>query len=498
MSPNDRAAPSTPDTKAQPASGRPQPERAGEKPVAGQPSSERSGAERPTTRTGGQQPAQSRRLLSRDGSWWWNGRRWIAAVTEDGLWRWDGGRWQPTVDLAGKRPEDLAATLALLAEDRYGQAGAVLAERTAEWQPDGELAGLAHQAQDLGARLRRAEEALADGPAGRGILGRRNLAPHERRQLEDERDAVRSQYRALTAQIGREAPQPSLKEADDTLSAARLLDERADLLRTGLSEVDEAERMRADAAVAGQKELAAAEEARLKALQEARRAVETAESQHAWRISEARNRLRAVLTPGSGELKAGLGLLRLHAALLETPGGRLPAAGLRAVADSATMLWRNYREPLLDLVLLETPEAESFLTALTERSTSIFLLITGPTGSALWACPPGQENAARRFAAVVTEHAREAAAVKEERDARARKAENELDVITRDRSPVEAAESELARIEADPSLLGAIDDARQRLERARADTPELNDARRKVLELSRRVIAPPEPLRVAT
>ena len=125
------------------------------------------------------------------------------------------------------------------------------------------------------------------------------------------------------------------------------------------------------------------------------------------------------------------------------------------------------------------------------------LLIIGPTGATLWACPPGQEKGARRFAAVVGEHAREAAAARQEREGKSRKAESELDSVTRDRSRVEAAEAELARVEADPGLLGAIDDARQRLERARADTPELHDARRKVLELARRVIAPPEPLRVA-
>jgi hypothetical protein len=319
----------------------------------------------------------------------------------------------------------------------------------------------------------------------------------DRRQLEEERDALRSEYRALTARVGREAPQPSVKEADDILAGARNLDERAAMLTAGLAEVDEAERMRADAAVAAQKELAAAEEARLKALQEARRAVETAEAGQAWAVAEARGRLRAVLTPGSGELKAGLGLLRLHATLLETPNGRLPAAGLSAYADTATQLWKEHRDTLADLVLLETPEAENFLTALTEGSSALFLLITGPTGALLWASPPGQEKGARRFAAVVTEHSREAIAARQERDTKARKAENELDSVTRDRSRIESAEAELARIEADPALLGAIDDARQRLERARADTPELNDARRKVLELARRVIASPEPLRVA-
>ena len=40
-------------------------------------------------------------------------------------------------------------------------------------------------------------------------------------------------------------------------------------------------------------------------------------------------------------------------------------------------------------------------------------------------------------------------------------------------------------------------EAKQRLERARADTPELVDARRKVQELVRKVTASPEPLQVA-
>ena len=48
---------------------------------------------------------------------------WVPATTEDGLWKWDGSRWKGTVDLEGKRPEDLATTLALLAEDRYSEAG---------------------------------------------------------------------------------------------------------------------------------------------------------------------------------------------------------------------------------------------------------------------------------------------------------------------------------------------------------------------------------------
>src|SRR4030081_3882611 len=96
----------------------------------------------------------TRRLLSGDGAWWWNGRRWVPATTEDGLWKWDGSRWKGTVDLEGRRPEDLATTLALLAEDRYSEAGQILARRAVEWQPDGQL-------RDLVERARVAEERRA-------------------------------------------------------------------------------------------------------------------------------------------------------------------------------------------------------------------------------------------------------------------------------------------------------------------------------------------------
>jgi len=182
--------------------------------------------------------------------------------------------------------------------------------------------------------------------------------------------------------------------------------------------------------------------------------------------------------------------------LAEVPS--VPAAGSVASVDTAQALWADHREALADLVLMEAPESETFLDALTEGSSALFLLVIGRTGTALWPCPPGQEKAAQRFATVVCDHAREAGRNKRERDERARQAEAELDQVTRDRSSIEAAETELARVEADPGLLGAIDDARERLNRARADTPELIEARRKVLELARRLVAPPEPLRAAT
>src|SRR5437660_12673576 len=109
--------------------------------------------------------ANTRRLLSGDGAWWWNGRRWVPATTEDGLWKWDGSRWRGTVDLEGKRAEDLATTLALLAEDRYSEAGTILAQRSGEWEPEGGMRDLVERAMESEGRLRRVEEGidLADG-----------------------------------------------------------------------------------------------------------------------------------------------------------------------------------------------------------------------------------------------------------------------------------------------------------------------------------------------
>jgi hypothetical protein len=79
---------------------------------------------------------------------------------------------------------------------------------------------------------------------------------------------------------------------------------------------------------------------------------------------------------------------------------------------------------------------------------------------------------------------------------KARRAVDRLDAVTRDCSPVEAAEAELARVEADPRIVGMLDDAHQRLESG--DTPELIDARQKVLELARRLTEPPELLKPVT
>ena len=38
--------------------------------------------------------------FSDDGYWWWDGTRWLPAISEDGRWRWDGRQWLPRQAIA--------------------------------------------------------------------------------------------------------------------------------------------------------------------------------------------------------------------------------------------------------------------------------------------------------------------------------------------------------------------------------------------------------------
>jgi hypothetical protein len=422
-----------------------------------------------------QRGSRTRSLLSPDESWWWNGRRWVPARTEDGLWAWNGSRWRTAAELEGKPPEVLAGALIALADERRTEAGAILAARAAEWQPEGELRDLVSRAEEIAARLQQTQEGLTAAP-NRRMLGRRSAVAADSHALEAERETLRAQQRTLHAQIGRLAPHPTVKEADDALAAARILEERSALVTSALDQVQKAERVQAEAQAAARRELAAREEARLEA------------------IAEARDRFRSTLRTGMGDLEVGLGQLYLHSRVLRTPSGSLPTAGLIAAEGTATTLWRSHRELLGGLVVLELPETASFLTALVTGSDTLFVLFKNRTGAALWMCPTGQEVAARRFLVALREQARQAEAGGGESEARARDAEQKLEALGRDRSSVEAAEKELARVKADLDLQAAIESARQKVEQADNPIPELVAARKKVDEEVSRLLTPPEPL----
>jgi hypothetical protein len=393
---------------------------------------------------------RERARTSRDGRWWWNGRRWLATTTEDGLWRWDGTRWRPTIDLAGTRPRDLTATLTLLAEDRFAQAALILIERASEWRS----AGWARQLLDQAARLRH------------------RLLP------------TQVEHRALLVRLGRAAPCPTVKEADELLEVARRLDAWSAALGAALADVDRGELDRVRAIAAAQRALEEAEERRRAALAAGRRALEEARGLRDERRREARDRLRQALAPPFGQALAQVGALRACATAVETPAGWLPVAGLGVEVGGAAALWAERRDLLQDLLLLGAPEGDAFFQALTERRDDRFVLLEGRSRTVLWPCPAGQEAAAEAFAEAVRGLASGPAAPE----------------VAADATPVAALPDErrawraLKRLEADRDLLEPIAAARERLSRSREDSPDLLAARRRLTEAVELVTTPPAPL----
>jgi hypothetical protein len=439
---------------------------------------------------------RERTHVSQDGRWWWNGRRWLATATEDGLWRWDGERWRSTIELAGARPWDLAGTLTLLAEDRYARAARILVERPGEWWPRGELRALVERARRGGRWVPR--DRTPDGAGGPPLAGLlRRLSGRGGGARGGERpDAVvdpEAERRALLLRIGRAAPSPTVKEADELLAVARLLEARAAELSGGLAAIDEAERARGRAVVAAQRALVEAEDSRRRALAEGRRALDEAEERHAEARRAAVERLRLAIAPPPGEPLADVGPLRAFATAIETPDGRLAAEGTRATAGRAASLWTRRRAAVTDLLAVGTPAAEDLFDALQEGRDGWYVLLEGRSRTVLWPVPEGRVAAARAFAAAVNRQAKRAATPAPERDAACGEALEAARAVCA-RPPLELAREAVRRQEADPALQRPITEARERLREARADPPELAAAKAQVMAAHRALTTPPTPL----
>ena len=437
---------------------------------------------------------RERTRVSADGRWWWNGRRWVATTTEDGLWRWDGGRWLPTIDLAGSRPRDLACSLTLLAEDRYARAAAILAERAGEWGPPRELRALADRVRHR-SRMQWPDRMLAghDGPDVGALLRRLAARGDEPPRPDGELAFREDERRSLLLRLGRAAPSPTVKEADELLVVARLLEARAVELTSSLAAMDEAELARARAVGAAQRALAEAEDRRQRALAAGRRALNEAEERHAEARREALERLLRVLAPPPGELLAAVGPLRAGATSVETPAGRLPVEALRATAASAAALWGRHRDVLLHLLAAGSPEAEELLACVAETPGRVFVLLEGRSRTVLWPCPDGEEEAAAGFALAVRRRARAAARQAAKRAAALEEA-REAATALRASSPRELARDTFRRLEADPALIGPVAEAREGVRRALQDPPELAAARARLAAALGALSAPPAPL----
>lgn len=435
-------------------------------------------------------PSRPETLLSRDANWWWTGSRWVAARAPDGLWRWDGVRWHPTIDLARQQPRDLAVSLTLLAEDRYARAGEILVERAREWSADAQRQKLIAQARRAKRRFWRVIGVLAGWTDVKRWFHRFTRAGNAQ---QEERQPLRSDHRSALVRLGRAAPQPTVKEADDLIAVARSLDQRAGPLTAALADADKAEIGRAEAVTTAQVALMKAEEARRQAVQRAKMAVEETEDAWVQAVREAKGRLTATRSPGPGELQTQIGELQLYGTVLNTPGGRLPAAGAVAVLGTAAELWRDHRAQLAYLAVLGAPDAKASVEALAEVGDQRFLLLVGHTGAGLWACPASDVEAAERFASAVNEWAPKAERAQQERESQAREIEVQLQALREELGSADAR-AELSRVEADRVLLDAIDEARLGVEQAGADTRELEEAWRRVSDVARQLATPPEPL----
>jgi hypothetical protein len=430
---------------------------------------------------------------SEDGRWWWDGRRWRPTSTPDGLWQWDGERWRPTIELRGVRPRDLATTLAFLAEDRYARAAGVLVDRAREWRPSGEIRDLVGRASAMRRQLLRIEGAFRGSPAGPpGLFRRMRASPEERQRIEEEQVLIDTRYRALLVQLGRRAPRPTVKEADDLLDVARLLDQRAARITEALAAADEAERSRAYAIEAATRELQAAEAERVRAHQVAAMALQRAREERALERRAMRRRLHDALAAPLEEPVAQVGLLIAYGSAIATPAGRLPAAGASAVVGSAVSLWRERREVVQDLLSLESAEAWSLMRCLAERRRDLYLLLETRSRTLLWHCPPGEEKPLRGFATAVNRQAGPAAQPAGERLRAAEEVRSQLAAQGGDE--VAVAQAALAQAEADERATAMLEAARRRLDEARSEPPALVGARRRAATEVRAVSTPPAPL----
>src|SRR5262249_33950332 len=156
----------------------------------------------------------------------------------------------------------------------------------------------------------------------------------------------------------------------------------------------------------------------------------------------------------------------------------LAADGASASVASAVALWRQQRDVLLDLLVVEGDGAASFERCLTERRRDLFLLLDARSTTILWHCPPGEEKPLRRFATGVSGRAGRACAAAGERGEEAERVRRELAGRGTGASEAgAAARAELIRAEADGRLTTALEAARRRLERAKAEPAELVAAR---------------------
>jgi hypothetical protein len=437
--------------------------------------------------------------LSADGRWWWDGQQWKAAESADGLWHWDGNEWWPAVSIDHEDRMQLSTSLDRMADERYLEAGTILTRRRREWRTPDELAPVVDEAYFMLRRLDAVEARLLAietqvSRPGPWILGWLSGAVSERRQLRSARDRLRHELRSRLIKVGEGAKAPTTKEADDILTGAHGLRERAVMISSAIAAVVAARHDHDDRLGAAEAALQRAEQARVDAIREAEQQIEEAHTAQRNAIQVARHQLAAASIGEAGNPVASFQQLQLSEHWIETPDGRGPAEGARALLDTAPAIWSA--QPLLLARMLEVDSsgARTFHEAESGGRQDLFLLVVTDLVKSVVHCPLEQVDAAREFVLEVTSVSDRLLAARPQQDARITAMRAELQARLTDYSAVERAQAHLAAVEADSGLFAAASMARESVEEIRADDSEIRRAEERVQDLIDELARPPDPL----
>ena len=444
----------------------------------------------------GQEAEEARTQLSADGSWWWDGERWVPALSPDGLWRWDGAAWRLASDLDTSDPWALVDGLDRLVDAGFAEGGHILSLRAHEWRArDPELAELVQRAAPLAVRLAALDGQLAGLDGAGGILALRHLlGGGEREQLEAEARRIEAELRPLAALIGRMAPQPTLKEADEVIGSARRLSQRVVELSTAVAEERRLEAEQEDQVTEARGRLERAREEREGRLRELEERVREREQEHARAVDGLTQALRQVRVPPAGEPQASFAGAVLRENRVDTPDGRGPLEGATAAVATASELWDSERETVDALGLVEAAHAARLHDALVGGSDELFLLVRTSHACSLLPVAAGQEEEAREFAAALGRAARGARRRRADWEAKVAAAEAALQAALADRVAVDEVRSAFEAAAGDPELNRTVEAAEAELDRAQARRPEQEAARARMEEIAERLLEPPPAL----
>ena len=212
-----------------------------------------------------------------------------------------------------------------------------------------------------------------------------------------------------------------------------------------------------------------------RALRDARRDADVAETAHRQRIEEAAEHLR-LLEDDRGELLTSYGGVSLYERFIETPGGSGPLIGVAAACDSAGELVTSQRATLtrmaaggLALGGLGAILSLGFQKRSVDDQRELYLIIEGPGVAHVAQLAPDEGHRARQFAATVNAHALGAASAEAQRPARIEMVSQRLEELRADTAQIDAARRQVELVASDSA-------SAQRLETARAALADIEQS----------------------